>query len=439
MADQESNSSFSTIPEILEDLRAGRMIVLVDDEDRENEGDLCCAAEHVTPELINAMARDARGLICLSLAPELVDRLDLPLQSAANSSRFGTNFTVSVDARQGVTTGISAADRSRTIQAAISDDAQPDDLVRPGHIFPLRAKEGGVLVRAGQTEGIVDLARLAGLKPAGVICEILNDDGSMARVPDLERFIRQHDIRMCSVADLIEYRRRHERLVERAVTVKLPTEIGVEFDLHVYRSRIDQQSHLAVTLGLPRPVGEVGAAPLSEPTLVRVHSECLTGDSLGSLLCDCGPQLDTALRAIAREGQGVLLYMRQEGRGIGLENKLRAYHLQQTQGLDTVQANQALGFPPDIRDYGIGAQILRDLGVRRLRLLTNNPRKYHGLKGYGLSIDSRVPIVVEPNPKNANYLKTKAQKLGHALEGPEKGATGDAAEGDGGVPGASSW
>ncbi len=406
-------SAFSPIPEALQDLRDGRMIVLVDDEDRENEGDLCCAAEFVTPAIVNFMAKEARGLICLALAPEIVDRLELPLQTLDNSSRFGTAFTVSIEARHGVTTGISAADRARTIQVAIQDDVSPSDLVRPGHVFPLRAKAGGTLVRAGQTEGIVDLARLAGLKPAGVICEVMNDDGTMARVPDLEKFIAKHQIKMCSVDDLIAYRRRHERLVEHTVMVDLPTRFGVDFDVHVYRSKIDERAHLALCLGIPKPVAEAGAPPINDPVLVRVHSECLTGDLLGSMLCDCGPQLHLALQAIANAGQGILLYMRQEGRGIGLENKLRAYHLQQTQGLDTVEANQALGFPDDIRDYGIGAQILRHLGVRQLRLLTNNPRKYHGLKGYGLSIAERVPIVVEPNPRNSKYLKTKAEKLGH--------------------------
>ena len=416
-----SNSCFSPIPEILRELQAGRMIVLVDDEDRENEGDLCCAAEFATPEVINTMARDARGLICLALAPKIVDRLELPMQIEKNSSRFGTAFTVSIEARHGVTTGISAADRSHTIQVAVSKDAKPDDLVMPGHVFPLRAKQGGVLVRTGQTEGIVDLATLAGLTPAGVICEVMNDDGTMARVPALEQFVKERGIKMCAVADLIEYRRRHEKLVDRSVSIKLPSNLGVEFDLHVYHTKIDDQAHLALTLGIPAPTGPAGAPPLADPVLVRVHSECLTGDALGSLLCDCGSQLQMALKAIIEKGQGILLYMRQEGRGIGLENKLKAYHLQQTQGMDTVEANNALGFPADIRDYGIGAQILRDLGVRRIDLLTNNPRKYHALKGHGLVIESRVPVLVTSNPRNEKYLKTKEEKLGHVFDKLAKG------------------
>ncbi|MFH0943588.1 MAG: 3,4-dihydroxy-2-butanone-4-phosphate synthase [Planctomycetota bacterium] len=421
-----STTCFSPIPEILRELQAGRMIVLVDDEDRENEGDLCCAAQFATPEVINTMARDARGLICLALAPSIVDRLKLPMQIEKNASRFGTAFTVSIEARHGVTTGISAADRSHTIQVAVANDSKPDDVVMPGHVFPLRAKEGGVLVRTGQTEGIVDLATLAGLTPAGVICEIMNEDGTMARVPQLELFVEKRGIKMCAVADLIEYRRRHEKLVDRSVSIKLPSSLGVEFDLHVYHTKIDDQAHLAMTLGIPAPVGAAGAPPLADPVLVRVHSECLTGDALGSMLCDCGTQLRMALQAIIDKGQGILLYMRQEGRGIGLENKLKAYHLQQTQGLDTVEANNALGFPADIRDYGIGAQILRDLGVRRIDLLTNNPRKYHALKGHGLVIESRVPIMVTPNPRNAKYLKTKEEKLGHVFDKLRRGGGLDA-------------
>ncbi len=415
-------SPFSPISEVLQELRAGRLIILCDDEDRENEGDLCCAAQFVQPEVVNFMVKHARGLVCLALAPAIVDRLQLPLQTPVNSSRFGTAFTVTIEARQGVTTGISAADRAKTIQTAIADDAKPEDLVRPGHVFPLKAKPGGVLVRAGQTEGIVDLAALAGLKPAGVICEIMNDDGTMARVPDLEKFSGVHGIKMCSIADLIEYRRHHERLIERTVTVELPSYFGAKFDLHVYRSKIDERPHLALCLGIPRPVGDAGAPPIQEPVLVRVHSECLTGDLLGSMLCDCGAQLHMALRAIVAKGRGVLLYMRQEGRGIGLENKLRAYQLQQTKGLDTVEANTELGFPADARDYGIGAQILRELGVRRIHLLTNNPRKYHALKGYDLTIESRVPIEITPNPNNERYLRTKAEKLGHTFESWLKGS-----------------
>jgi 3,4-dihydroxy 2-butanone 4-phosphate synthase / GTP cyclohydrolase II len=404
---------FATIPEILEDLRNGKLVVLCDDEDRENEGDLCFAAEFATPQLINFLIRNAGGLICLAMAPALVDRLSLPMQSEKNDSKFGTAFTVSIEAKRGVSTGISAADRATTIRAAIADDASPNDLARPGHVFPLRAKEGGVLVRAGQTEGIVDLCRLAGLKHAGVICEILNEDGTMARVPDLERFCAKHSLKMGNIADLIEYRRRNEKLVRRTVSVKMPTRFGVEFDVHVYRSDIDDRPHLALALGLPAPVDGAGAPPIAEPVLVRVHSECLTGDVLGSMLCDCGSQLERALEEVAAVGRGVVLYIRQEGRGIGIENKLKAYHLQQTQGLDTVDANLALGFPADIREYGTGAQMLLDLGVRRIRLLTNNMRKYHALKGYGLTIDERVPLVIHPNPHNEKYLRTKAQKMGH--------------------------
>ncbi len=411
-----ADSPFRPIPELLEEMRSGRMIVLVDDEDRENEGDICCAAQFVTPEIINFMAKHARGLICLALDSQIVDQLELPLQSNENTSKFGTAFTVSIEARSGVTTGISAADRARTIQTAIKDDAKPADLARPGHVFPLRAKDGGTLVRAGQTEGIVDLARLAGLKPAGVICEIMNDDGTMARVPDLIRFCKAHGIKMGSIADLIAYRRRHEKLVERTVSVKLPSRFGADFDLHVYRSRIDGVAHLALTLGLPQPSADGPTPEIPTPVLVRVHSECLTGDVLGSLLCDCGSQLHQAIEKIVAHGSGVLLYVRQEGRGIGLENKLRAYHLQQTQGLDTVEANTALGFPPDVREYGTGAQILLDLGVRQMRLLTNNPRKYHAMKGYGLTIAAREPIQTDPNPSNVKYLRTKKDKMGHIFD-----------------------
>jgi len=388
------------------------MIVLVDDEDRENEGDLCVAAEFVTPEVINFMATHARGLICLSLDPQIVEKLDLQPQTERNDSKYGTAFTISVDARHGITTGISAFDRARTIQAAISDDARPNDLVRPGHIFPLRAQKGGVLKRTGQTEGIVDLMRLAGLKPSGVICEIMNDDGTMSRLPDLEKFIAKHDLKLCSIADIIEYRRHHEKLVERVVTVHFPTIYG-EFDLHVYKSKVDEYLHLAVCKNIPI---RSGSQPrLKESVLVRVHSECLTGDLFGSNLCDCGAQLDQALKTISSRDQGVLLYMRQEGRGIGLENKLKAYHLQQTKGLDTVEANNALGFPADMRDYGIGAQILTDLGIRKMELMTNNPKKYHGLKGYGLEIVKRVSIEVEPTKENFRYMQTKKDRMGHLL------------------------
>jgi 3,4-dihydroxy 2-butanone 4-phosphate synthase/GTP cyclohydrolase II len=405
--------TFTAIPEILDELKNGKMIVLVDDEDRENEGDLCVAAEKATPETINFMAKHARGLVCLAMDQAMVDRLELTQQVESNDSKFGTAFTVSIDARYGITTGISAFDRARTIQVAIADNAKPSDMVRPGHIFPLRAVQGGVLKRTGQTEGMVDLARLAGLKPAGVICEIMNEDGTMARLPQLKEFIKRFNIKMCAIADLIHYRRRHENLIERVATVKLPTRHG-DFDLHVYHSKVDSYQHLALCKNMPV---RTGSQPrLEEPILVRVHSECLTGDIFGSRLCDCGTQLDMALKMIAHRGKGVLLYMRQEGRGIGLENKIKAYHLQQVKGLDTVEANQALGFADDVRDYGIGAQILADLGVKRMELLTNNPRKFHALHGYGLEIAARVPIVVEPNEANVRYLKTKKEKLGHLLE-----------------------
>jgi len=407
---------FSDIPDILADLRAGRMIVLVDDEQRENEGDLVCAAEKVTPETINFMAAHGRGLICLPMAPDLIDRLDLPPQTPVNRARFGTAFTVSVDAATGVTTGISAADRARTVQMAIADDAKPEDLVRPGHVFPIRAREGGVLVRAGQTEGSVDLARLAGLKPAGVICEVMKPDGTMARVPDLVAFCREHGLKMCSVAQIIAFRHRKERLIRKVAQVRLPTRAAT-FDLHAYESIIDALPHIALTLGGIGIPGEDGQVPVqTEPTLVRIHSECLTGDVFGSLLCDCGEQLRQAMARIAEEGRGAVIYMRQEGRGIGLSNKIRAYRLQQEEGLDTVEANVRLGFEPDLRDYGIGAQIMADLGLRQVRLMTNNPRKVVALEGYGLRIVERVPLLVPPRPENQRYLHTKRVKLGHILD-----------------------
>ncbi len=414
-ASRTSDDPYAPIPAVLEALRAGRMIVLTDDPDRENEGDLVMAAEKVTPEAIAFMAKKAGGLICLALEGTFVDRLQLPLMARRNSSRFGTAFTVSIEARTGVTTGISAADRARTIQVAIDDDAGPADVSMPGHIFPLRAQDGGVLVRTGQTEGSVDLARLAGLKPAGVICEIMNDDGTMARRPELVRFCREHGLLMTTVAHLVEHRHRQERLIERAPQVKLPTVHG-EFTAFLYESRVDPAPHIALTLGLPGP-GVDGVIPEQlEPVLVRVHSECLTGDVLGSTRCDCGKQLNKALARIAEAGRGVLLYMRQEGRGIGLAGKLKAYHLQDG-GLDTVEANQKLGFKPDQRHYGIGAQILRDLGLRRLRLLTNNPAKLIALAGYGLEIVERVPLEVPPSADNRDYLRTKVEKLGHLLSG----------------------
>jgi len=391
--------------EAIKELKAGRMIILVDDEDRENEGDLMVAAEKVTPEAINFMAKYGRGLICLSMTGEKLDSLDLPLMVEHNTSLFGTGFTVSIEARHGVTTGISAADRATTILTAIADDTKPLDLVRPGHIFPLRAKKGGVIVRAGQTEGSVDLARLAGLKPAGVICEIMDDDGTMARMPALEKFSKTHGVGICTIADLIEYRMRTESFVHRAAETIIPTSIAGDFKAMVYENDVDDLLHIAMVKGeLDR----------EKPVLVRVHSECLTGDIFGSMRCDCGEQLQKAMKKIEEEGAGVLLYIRQEGRGIGLVNKLRAYNLQD-QGLDTVEANEKLGFKADLRNYGIGAQILVDVGVRKMRLLTNNPKKMVGLEGYGLKIVEQVPIEIEPNEYNRCYLECKKLKMGHLL------------------------
>ncbi len=401
----------ATIQEAIEDIRQGKMIILVDDEDRENEGDLCIAAEKVTPEAINFMAKYGRGLICLALAPEIVDQLKLPMMVQNNTSRFGTAFTVSIEARYGVTTGISAYDRAHTILTAIAENAKPEDLVTPGHVFPLRAREGGVLVRAGQTEGSVDLARLAGLRPGAVICEIMKDDGTMARMPDLEAFAEEHGLKIVAVADIIKYRMQHERLVKREAEAKLPTSFAGEFKIIAYSNIIDDYIHVALVKGEIKPEDEV---------LVRVHSECLTGDTFGSLRCDCGEQLKTALKKIDREGKGVLLYMRNhEGRGIGLINKIKAYKLQEN-GYDTVEANRALGFKDDLRDYGIGAQILVDLGVRKMRLMTNNPRKIVGLEGYGLKVVERVPLEIPPNECNFEYLKTKCTKMGHIIAAIDK-------------------
>ncbi|HEY7633795.1 MAG TPA: bifunctional 3,4-dihydroxy-2-butanone-4-phosphate synthase/GTP cyclohydrolase II [Thermoleophilaceae bacterium] len=398
------SSPFATIEEALEDIRAGRMVVVCDAEDRENEGDLTLAAQFATPEAINFMAKEGRGLICLALTPERCDDLGLDLMAAKNESPFQTAFTVSVEAREGVTTGISAHDRAHTVQVAIDPRSRPQDLVQPGHIFPLKAKAGGVLERTGQTEAAVDLARLAGLTPAGVICEIMNDDGTMARVPDLVDYCARHKLKMVTVADLIAYRRRHDKLVERVVSAHMPTDYG-DFTVVGFRSLVDTKHHVAMVKG------EVDG---KENVLVRVHSECLTGDVFHSQRCDCGQQLEDALRRIEDEGQGVLLYLAQEGRGIGLLNKLRAYKLQED-GLDTVDANLELGLPADLRDYGIGAQILVDLGLSSIRLLTNNPKKIVGLEGYGLTVTDQIPIQHPPTEHNADYLRTKRERMGHLL------------------------
>jgi len=397
--------ALATIPEAIEEIKAGRFLIIVDDDGRENEGDLVIAAEKVTPEAINFMAKHARGLICLPVLGQRLDELRIPIMVRDNTSKHETAFTVSIEAKHKVTTGISAYDRAATIKAVLDPETKPEDLARPGHTFPLRAREGGVLVRAGHTEAAVDLARLACLYPAGVICEIMGEDGTMARLPELEVAAEQHGLKIVSVADLISYRRRHEKQVKRMAEANLPTKYG-DFVLIAYKSIIDPDEHVALVKG------DISG---KKPVLVRVHSECLTGDIFGSLRCDCGEQVDLAMQAITLEGRGVFVYMRQEGRGIGLHNKIAAYALQD-QGLDTVEANESLGFPADLRDYGIGAQILVDLGLHNIRLLTNNPKKMVGLEGYGLKVVETVPIIAKPNPININYLETKQHKMGHLLE-----------------------
>ncbi len=407
-------TQFSDIAEVLEDLKKGKMIVLVDDEDRENEGDIVCAAELVTPQIINFMVKHARGLICLPMTGDKCDVLGLYPQAVENTAKLGTAFTVSIDAVQGITTGISAADRARTILASIADDAKASDLARPGHIFPLRAKDGGVLVRAGQTEGSVDLMRLAGLKPAGVICEIMSEDGTMARVPELLEFCLKHDLKITSIAKLVEYRLQRERQIKRVQSVHLPTDYG-EFQLIAYQSITDVEPHLALCKGDVGTVDENGnPIPINDPVLIRVHSECLTGDLFHSQRCECGYQLIAAMQMIEKEGLGAVIYLRQEGRGIGLANKLHAYKLQE-QGLDTVDANLKLGFRADRRDYGIGAQIIRDLGLKQVRILTNNPKKVSRLEVYGIKVVEQVPLLATPSPHNVNYLRTKKLRFGHIL------------------------
>jgi len=398
--------AISSIPEAIEDIKNGKMVILVDDEDRENEGDLCMASEFVTPEAINFMAKHGRGLICLTLNRELAEKINLNLMVNDNQSRFKTAFTVSIEARRGVTTGISAHDRATTIRTAIADNVKPDDIVSPGHVFPILARKGGVLVRTGQTEGSVDLARLAGLKPSGVICEIMKDDGTMARMPDLEIFAKEHGLKIVTIADLINFRMKTESFVRRAATATLPTAFGGDFKFIVYENDVDEMKHVALVKGDISP---------NDAVLVRVHSECMTGDVFGSMRCDCGDQLHTAMEIINEAGKGVIVYMHQEGRGIGLVNKVKAYELQE-HGRDTVEANIELGFKEDLRDYGIGAQILVDLGVKKIRMLTNNPKKVVGIEGYGMTVVERIPIEIKPNEVNLRYLRTKKEKMGHILK-----------------------
>jgi len=415
--EQRRSAVFADIPVVLEDVRRGRFVIVVDDESRENEGDLCMAAEHVTPEAITFLLNHARGFLCVAIDQELATRLELPPMVQENRSAFGTPFTVSVDAREGITTGVSAHDRAVTIRTMVAEGAVAEDLVRPGHVLPLLARKGGTLIRAGHTEAGVDLCRLAGLaglKGAAVVCEVMNPDGTMAKLPQLEDMAARFGFKICAIADIIRYRHQSEYLISKKVCVDLVTRYGM-FTLHYYRSEIDEREHIAVCCGQIGTRDESPADPIEEPVLVRVHDSCFTGEILGSLRCDCGEQLDTALRMIQNEGRGLLLYMRQEGRGIGLENKLHAYRLQNA-GLDTVEANERLGLPADKREYGVGAQILRHLGVRKIRLISNNPRKFRALSGYGLEIVERVPIQTKPGKENLRYLRTKKEKMGHLLE-----------------------